>query len=68
MKSGKTNSAVIVEPTGAETQVMFKLDSIDFVAIFHERVAVEPGETIRIKPDPESVHLFDPESGQRFVT
>ncbi|MDH3236844.1 MAG: sn-glycerol-3-phosphate ABC transporter ATP-binding protein UgpC [Alphaproteobacteria bacterium] len=63
---GAPAEVVIVEQTGAETQVMFKLYNIDFFAVFRERMTARPGETIRIKPDPGSVHLFDPESGQRL--
>jgi len=64
---GTPAEVIVVEPTGSETLVMLKLNSIDFVAIFRERVTAKPGETIRIKPDPTSVHLFDPESGLRLA-
>jgi len=64
---GTPAEVVVVEPTGSETLVMLKLNNIDFVAIFRERVTAGPGEIIRIKPDPASVHLFDPESGQRLA-
>ena len=63
---GTPAEVVIVEQTGAETQVMFKLHNIDFFAVFRERMTARPGEMIPIKPDPGSVHLFDPESGQRL--
>jgi multiple sugar transport system ATP-binding protein len=56
----------VVEPTGAEIQIFAKLGGSDIVAVFRERHAFTPGETIRLKPDPRFVHLFDP-AGQRLI-
>ena len=37
------------------------------VGVFRERIAERPGETLRVSPDPERLHLFDAGSGQRIA-
>ncbi len=49
----------MVEPTGSETQVFAKLGGEEVVAVFRERHKFEPGDKVRLKPDPALVHLFD---------
>jgi len=56
----------VVEPTGAEIQVVAKLGDEDIVAVFRERHQFKPGDKIRLKPDPRLVHLFDAETGKRL--
>jgi multiple sugar transport system ATP-binding protein len=57
----------VVEPTGSEIQIFAELDSQPIVAVFRERHDFKPGQTIRLKPDPALVHLFDGgERGQRL--
>jgi multiple sugar transport system ATP-binding protein len=34
---------------------------------FRERITAQPGETLRIRPQPGAVHLFDTQSGQRIA-
>jgi multiple sugar transport system ATP-binding protein len=65
-ESGTPAEIVVVEPTGYETQVMLKLNQTEFTAVFRERVTAKPGEIIRIKPNPDLVYLFDPESLRRI--
>jgi multiple sugar transport system ATP-binding protein len=36
------------------------------IAVFRERYTFKPGETIRLKPDPGLIHLFDGSTGQRL--
>ena len=57
----------VVEPTGAEIQVVAKLGGEDVIAVFRERHQFKPGDKIRLKPDPNLVHLFDETSGQRLI-
>ena len=56
-----------VEPLGSDTQLNLRLGQADVVALFHERLAVEPGETIHLRPRLDAVHLFDAESGRRLA-
>ena len=57
---------VVVEPTGSETQVVAKAGGQEIICVFRERVSARPGETIRVQPNPDLVHLFDHDNGQRL--
>jgi multiple sugar transport system ATP-binding protein len=63
-------NVVVVEPTGSEIHVVLRAGqgrgSRDIVALFRERHAFAPGQTIRLAPDPGHVHLFDRETGGRL--
>jgi len=63
---GAEAEIVVVEPTGSETQVFAKLGGEEVVAVFRERHKFEPGDKVRLKPDPALVHLFDEPSGKRL--
>ena len=58
---------VVVEPTGSETQIVARLDGHDIIAVFRDRHAIEPGETIRLRPRMADAHLFDSDNGKRLV-
>jgi multiple sugar transport system ATP-binding protein len=62
--SGLEARVVVVEPTGADTQVFAKFGDADLTAVFRERHDFRPGEAIRLLPDYERTHLFDAESGK----
>lgn len=56
----------VVEPTGAETAVVFMLGQSKLMAVFRERINAKWHSTIKILPDVSAVHLFDAESGKRI--
>jgi len=58
---------VVVEPTGADTQVFCKLAGHNLSAISRERHTFRPGDTISLKPFEGKTYLFDPESGARLA-
>ena len=55
---------VVVEPTGADTQIFCKVGGTDVVVVVRERHEFKPGEAIRLYP--ELTFLFDPSSGARL--
>src|SRR3989475_8292113 len=63
---GAEAEIVVVEPTGSETQVFAKLGGEQVVAGFRERHQFNPGDKVRLKPDPALVHLFDEQTGKRL--
>src|SRR5450432_1584867 len=63
---GAEAEIIVVEPTGSETQVFAKLGGEQVVAVFRERHQFNPGDMIRLKPDPSLVHLFDETTGKRL--
>ncbi|MGZ2257266.1 ABC transporter ATP-binding protein [Roseobacter sp. A03A-229] len=56
----------VVEPTGSETMVFLTFAGQDITAVFRERHAFAPGQTIHLRPDPEHLHCFDAQTGQRI--
>jgi multiple sugar transport system ATP-binding protein len=56
----------VIEPTGSEIQVAATIGGEEVIAVFRERHQFKPGEKIRLKPNPNFVHLFDEATGQRL--
>jgi multiple sugar transport system ATP-binding protein len=64
---GVATEVVVVEPTGADTQVFTKIVGVEVTSVFRDRHAFRPGERIRLRPDPARAHLFDAASGVRLA-
>jgi len=64
--AGLPAKVVLIEPTGSETQVTLKVGGCEFVAVFRERITARAGDTIHVSLDPNRIHLFDPDNGQRL--
>jgi multiple sugar transport system ATP-binding protein len=62
---GQPAEVVVVEPTGADTQIFCKLAGVDITAVVRERHEFHPGENIRLAP--QLTYLFDPASGARLA-
>ena len=62
---GLPAEVVVVEPTGADTQIFCKLAGADITAVVRERHEFHPGESIRLAP--QLTYLFDPASGARLA-
>ncbi|MDU8943358.1 ABC transporter ATP-binding protein [Ovoidimarina sediminis] len=56
----------VVEPTGAETHVVFSRGEADITAVFRERRSFAAGETVHLTAAPDAILLFDRESGARM--
>ena len=63
---GLPAEVITVEPTGSETHVTGRLAGQVIVGAFRERVTARPGETLPLRPDPASLHLFDATTGRRL--
>ncbi len=61
---GLAAQVVVVEPTGADTQVFAKIGDTEITAVFRERHEFRAGDAIRLAPDHERTHLFDAASGK----
>ena len=60
---GLPATVVVVEPTGADTQVFAKIGEAEVAAVFRERHEFRPAQAIRLRIDPARTHLFDAETG-----
>jgi multiple sugar transport system ATP-binding protein len=56
----------VVEPTGSETLVFLRFGESELVALFRERHNFRPGDTLKLRPRPDLVHLFDRQTGKRL--
>jgi multiple sugar transport system ATP-binding protein len=63
---GVPAQVVVIEPTGAETQMLVKLAGADIACVFRERATARPGEMVNLSIDAAAIHLFDAESGRRL--
>lgn len=63
---GLPAQVIVVEPTGAETQVALRVGGQDVLAAFRERVGLASGDRLSLRPDAAQAHLFDADSGARL--
>lgn len=63
---GLAARVIVVEPTGSETQVVLDLGGQEVIAIFRDRIAAKPGETLFLTIETGKTHLFDAVSEQRL--
>jgi multiple sugar transport system ATP-binding protein len=58
---------IVVEPTGAETELLVRVGQAQIVVVIHGRANAQPGETIALTVATGAVHLFDPTSGATIL-
>jgi len=58
---------VVVEPTGADTEVYARFSDTSLTSIFRERHDFSAGDTITLVPEHGSTHLFDADSGKTLA-
>jgi len=57
---------VVVEPTGAETELLVQVGEAKLVLAVHGRVDAGPDDIVRLAIESENVHLFDRQTGRRM--
>ena len=57
----------VVEPLGSQMQIAVSAGTQSFIAMFNERLACAPGDTLKLAPRPEAIHLFDADTGKRII-
>jgi multiple sugar transport system ATP-binding protein len=65
--AGLPAEVVVVEPTGADTQLYCRFNGQELASLIRDRVTCRAGDSIRLKPDLGRAHLFDATSGARLV-
>jgi multiple sugar transport system ATP-binding protein len=65
--TGLPVEVVVVEPTGADTQLYCRFNGQDVTATIKDRTDCRPGDRIHLAPDPARAHVFDAGSGQRLT-
>ena len=64
---GLPADVVVVEPTGADTQLYCRFNGQEVNAMVRDRVDCRPGDRIALTPDLGRAHLFDAASGARLA-
>jgi multiple sugar transport system ATP-binding protein len=57
---------IVVEPMGAETELLVRIGEQSITVTLHGRAAVGPGERLLVAPNAAHAHLFDAASGIRL--
>ena len=63
---GLRAKARVVEPTGSEIHGIFQFQDQEITAVFRERHALAHGDEVFLEIQPDKVHIFDKESGERL--
>ncbi len=64
--AGLPAEVVVVEPTGADTQLYCRFNGQELTSLVRDRVDCRAGDGIHLSPDPGRAHLFDAGSGRRL--
>ena len=57
---------IVVEPTGAETELLLEVGSARMIVVMHGRTTAMPDDVIRLEIDATKAHLFDENNGTRL--
>jgi multiple sugar transport system ATP-binding protein len=61
-------TVVVVEPTGAETELVLRAGESELVVLMHGRTGAQPDDTVYLDIDAAQTHVFDTAGGQRLDT
>jgi multiple sugar transport system ATP-binding protein len=64
---GLAVEVIVVEPTGADTQIYCRFVDQEVTATIRDRTNVRAGDRITLVPDAGRAHLFDAASGKRLA-
>jgi multiple sugar transport system ATP-binding protein len=65
-EQGIAAKVVVVEPTGAETELLLQVGDQQLVVVMHGRTNAQPDSTVYLALDAAKVHVFDGASGARL--
>jgi multiple sugar transport system ATP-binding protein len=65
--AGLPSDVIVVEPTGADTQLYCRFNGQELTSLVRDRVSCRAGDRISLKPDLARAHLFDADSGARLA-
>ncbi|MFC5519615.1 ABC transporter ATP-binding protein [Polaromonas jejuensis] len=57
---------IVVEPTGAETELLLQVGEAKVIVVMHGRTSVQPDDMVRLEINPAKAHVFDEGSGNRL--
>ena len=63
---GIAAKVIVVEPTGAETELLLDVGGAKLIVVIHGRTQAQPDEIIKLEIDATKTHLFDGQTGKRL--
>jgi multiple sugar transport system ATP-binding protein len=63
---GMAAKVVVVEPTGAETELLLQIGDQQLVLVMHGRTEAQPDDTVHLALQAAQAHVFDAGSGVRL--
>ncbi len=64
---GIAAKVIVIEPTGAETELLLQVGEHQLVLVMHGRTDARPDDVVHLQIEAEKTHLFDAKSGQRLA-
>ena len=64
--TGIPAKVIVVEPTGAETELLLEVGDQRIVLVMHGRTAAQPDETVYLNVNAAKAHVFDAGDGKRL--
>ncbi len=64
---GVAAKVVVVEPTGAETELLLEVGDSQLILVMHGRTSAQPDDLVHLEIDVAKTHLFDGQSGLRLA-
>ena len=64
--TGVQAKVIVVEPTGAETELLLQVGDQRIIVVTHGRTSIRPDEMVHLSIATDKVHLFDGNSGERL--
>jgi multiple sugar transport system ATP-binding protein len=64
--TGIPAKVIVVEPTGAETELLLEVGDCRLVVVMHGRTAARPDDVIHLEIAANKAHLFDDATGIRL--
>jgi multiple sugar transport system ATP-binding protein len=65
--TGIAAKVIVVEPTGAETELLLQVGHAQIIAVIHGRTLARPDDVVHLSIDAGKAHVFDGASGQRLA-
>jgi multiple sugar transport system ATP-binding protein len=63
---GVPAQVIVVEPTGAETELLLQVGDAKMIVVTHGRTMVQPDDRVGLRIAPAKVHVFDQAGGARI--
>lgn len=64
--SGIPAKVIVIEPTGAETELLLEVGNSKIIVVMHGRTDAQPNDIIHLDVAPGKAHVFNGDSGQRL--